>query len=82
MEHFKNITIGPKYAVRLGDLGRWHRLQAVCLSCRHSVLLEPEKLKRRFPSHTRVVELEAKLRCRKCGNRGGNSLKVGRLGRD
>lgn len=82
MEHLKNISIGPRYAVRLEDLGTWDRFEASCLACRHKKVLHPDIFRRRWPGYTRVIELEKKLRCESCGNREGNSLKIGRLKRD
>ena len=82
MERLQNITVGPRYAVRLKDLGRWDRLEAVCLRCRNKSVLDPARLLRRRPGYTRIVDLEAKLRCRACGNRNGNTLRTGRLARD
>ena len=82
MELIKPVSLGPRYAVRLEDLGRWHRFEAICSQCSNRVIINPEKLRPRCPGYTRVVELEKKLRCTSCGNRQGNSLKVGRLTRD
>ncbi|MGP1253407.1 hypothetical protein ABWI00_04720 [Algihabitans albus] len=81
MEQIENIRLGPKYAIRLRDLADWHRFQATCLRCRHTSIVDPATLRRRWDEYTRIVDLEPKLRCRACGNRSGNSLSVGQLTR-
>lgn len=82
MEHIKNIILGPRYEVRLQDLGRWDRLEATCSRCRHQAIIDPAYLRQRWPGYTRVIELEGKLRCTACRNHDGNTLKTGRLVRD
>ena len=82
MELLKRISLGPLYEVRLEDLGRWDRFEASCLQCRNRNIIDPDLLRQRWPGYTRVVELEKKLRCTACGNRYGNTLKVGRLARN
>ena len=82
MEHYKNEVLGPRYAVRLRDLQSWHVLKAVCPECRRATMLTPETLRGRWPAYTRLVDLEPKLRCRKCGNRDGNRFQVMKLPRN
>lgn len=82
MERIQNENLGPKYALRLSDLGHWHRFQATCFRCRHSAIVNPEVLRQRWPAHSKLGDLERKLRCRACGNRYGNTLSVGRLARN
>ena len=81
-ERLTPVTLGPLYDVRLEDLGRWDRFEAACLQCRNRTIIDPERLRQRWPGYTRVIELERKLRCQNCGNRDGNSLKICRLKRD
>jgi len=68
--------IGPKYAIRLGDLRPWHVLQVTCFSCRHVATVSPAPLLQRFGEHQRLSELEDRFRCTECDHRGGNSVKV------
>ena len=82
MEHIKNDVLGPKFAIRLGDLGWYHRLRAVCFKCRKETVIDPEILRARFDANTFIVGLEERIRCGGCGNRFGNRLSVGQLARD
>lgn len=79
MEQYENETLGPRYAVRLGELRQWHILRATCVRCRHVGIVEPTRLRCRWSEHTRLIELERKLRCTKCGNCIENGLQVARL---
>lgn len=74
--------IGPKYAIRLGDLKSWHVLKVTCLQCRHESTVSPAPLLRRFGEHQRLAQLEERFACSHCGNRGGNSARVYRLDRN
>ena len=82
MEHIKNISLGPRSVIRLGDLGPFHRLEAVCVRCRHRRVLRPDDLRRRWPDKARLTDLEVRLVCRQCGQRGGNALNTAILVRD
>ena len=82
MEQLENINLGPRYALRLGELQRWHRLRVTCFRCRHESSVDPEKLRRRFREHTLLRDLEKKLVCTACGNRVYNVIRVARLARD
>ena len=80
MEHLDNI--GPRYAIRLGDLRAWHRITARCLRCGHTHAFPADFLAWERPAHARLTELEPKLRCTRCGNRAGNTLSVTRVERN
>ena len=82
MEQIRNTPIGPRYALRLEEMGRWHRIEALCSKCRNRQVLKPAMLQGRFPGYTRIIDLEKKLRCTACGNRAGNTLQIGRVARD
>ena len=82
MEQYENEVLGPRYAVRLSDLQAWHVLKVVCQDCRRATVLAPETLRAWWPNYTALVDLEPKLRCRKCGNRHGNRFSVLRLPRN
>jgi hypothetical protein len=66
----------PRYAFRLEDLRAWHVVRVSCGSCRHKAEIAPAVLTRSWPGYTRLVDLEGRLRCRKCGARGRASLEV------
>ena len=69
-------NIGPKYAARLADLRNWHVLTAVCLACGHKAKIPMWRLKVGRRPETRLLDVEANLRCMRCGNRSGNSVYV------
>ena len=82
MEQIENINLGPHYALRLGELQRWHRLRVTCFRCRHESSVDPEKLRPHYLDHTLLRDLEKKLVCKACGNRVYNVIRVARLARD
>jgi hypothetical protein len=66
----------PSYAFRLEDLRAWHVVRVSCRICRHKAEITPAALTRARPGYTRLVDLEGRLRCRKCRARGQASLDV------
>jgi hypothetical protein len=75
MEHSENI-VGPKYAIRLGDLRHWHIVTARCFRCRHEIEFTGDFLAWERSPTTYLTELQRKLRCTQCQNRVGNTLTV------
>ena len=69
-------NIGPKYAVRLGDLRNWHILTAVCPQCRHKARVRMWQFKVGRSDHTSLLEIQRLLRCTRCGNRESNTILV------
>jgi hypothetical protein len=63
-------------AFRLEDLRAWHVVEAACPDCRHRAAIEHARLARGRPPHTTLADLEMKLRCRRCGRRGGHALSL------
>ena len=84
MEQKKNEALGPRYALRLGDLRQWHVIEVRCFKCAKEGTVYPAVLMKggRWTEHTRLVELEPRFRCRACGNRFGNSWNIMRLSRN
>jgi hypothetical protein len=79
-------TLGPAYAVRLGDLRPWHAIEARCFECRHVGRLTSKTVKRLLAGFkgefTPVLQLQRRLRCRECGNRHLNTLSIVMLERN
>jgi hypothetical protein len=78
----QSANIGPKYAIRLRDLRQWHRITARCFRCSHTYEFTADFLAWERPKHTRLTELEPKLRCTRCGNHQGNTLAVRAMSRN
>ena len=74
--------LGARYQVRLSDLREWHVIKISCFGCERVGTLYPTALKKRYPGHHRLLDLERKLRCRRCGNVAGNTWRVYRMPRD
>jgi rubredoxin len=66
----------PRYAFRLEDLRAFHLVRADCRACGHKAIVPNAALTQGRPGYTRLVDLERRLRCRKCGTRGKTSLGV------
>jgi hypothetical protein len=74
--------VPPRYAFRVEDLRAWHVVEAACGGCRHRAVIEHASVSRGRPGSTRLADLERKLRCRRCGRRGGHTLTVSLRPRD
>lgn len=72
----------PRYAFRLEDLRTWHVVEAMCGGCRHRAVLDHTSLTHGRPNSMRLADLETKLRCRRCGRRGGHALTISLRPRD
>ena len=81
MEHNGN-DLGPKYAIRLGDLRRWHIVTVTCFRCGHKGELTGDRIARGRDPYTHLVDLQRKLRCTNCTNRRDNTLSVRAMSRD
>jgi hypothetical protein len=60
--------IVPLYKARVRDLGPDDFVKVTCYGCGHETLIPPETFLVRpgVSSHTRVVDLERRVRCREC----------------
>jgi hypothetical protein len=74
-EHTRN-DVPPRYTFRLGDLRAWHVVTAWCVACDRKVVLSHQVLWRRRSRQTRLVELEARLRCTHCGAGDGHRIDI------
>ena len=66
----------PRYAFRLGDLRAFHLVRASCHACGNKTIIPRAVLRQGCPGYTRLMSLERRLRCRKCGAKGRASLEV------
>jgi hypothetical protein len=66
----------PRYDFRLEDLRAFHLVLASCNACSHKAIIAPAILREGRPGYTRLMSLERRLRCRKCGASGRASLEV------
>ena len=62
----------PLYAARIEDLGPGDFVKFECATCGHDALIPPSSLLQglRLPPYTPVLDLERRLRCRECDQRG------------
>jgi hypothetical protein len=61
----------PLYAVHLRDLGPGHQVVVNCVVCDHTGLLPAEfPLRLGLSHHTKLLDLQRRMRCRECGVRG------------
>ena len=78
MEHKENVPeiLGPRYAVRVGDLRDWHVLRVRCERCKHEGSIYPARLRARAHESARLVDLAARFRCQHCKASGQVSWAV------
>lgn len=74
--------LGSRYEVRLARLREWHVVRIRCFSCERTGDIYPKTLKRQYPADMRLIDLQPKFRCRRCGNSELNLWKVYRLPRN
>ena len=76
----QRASLGPRYAIRLGQLKPWHILMAKCWVCGHRRQLRIWQLKAVLPEHRRenawLTDVEKRLFCQRCGNRYENQVLV------
>jgi hypothetical protein len=66
----------------LRDLRQWHVLAIMCRHCAHSGQVSSAWLRQRWPAERRLRDLEARMRCGRCGQLGGHGWVVLRLPRN
>ena len=66
----------PRYAFRLEDLRVFHFVRASCHTCGHKAIIPNAALLQGRPGYTRLMSLERRLRCQRCGARGKATLDV------
>ena len=72
----KPIVLGPKYAIRLGDLKPWHIITVKCWRCPRKGLVDPEDLRDWIDDRESIIKIEDRFRCKGCGNKVFNSWQV------
>jgi hypothetical protein len=72
----------PRYAFWLEDLRHWHVVEASCTKCSHRAVIDHASLTHGRPGLMLLSDLEKKLRCRRCGRRGGHTISVSLRPRD
>jgi hypothetical protein len=68
----REVEMPPLYLARIGDLGKGDLVKVTCGACDHVALLTPESLLMRLGGNRggKVLDLQDRLRCRRCGRRG------------
>jgi DNA-directed RNA polymerase subunit RPC12/RpoP len=72
----QRANIPPRYAVRLSDLRPYHILTAVCPFCGHKARKRIWQITVGLSPHTRLIDIDDRLRCMRCGSRGHATLLV------
>ena len=69
-------SLGPRHVLRLPNLRGRGDLLAVCGACDHRTPIWLWQLVKGCSERQRLVDVEAKLRCQRCGNRDGNRVRI------
>lgn len=72
----REVALGPRYAIRLYQLRRWHILTARCGECGHTRHMRLWQVKIGLPGHAYLGDVEKRLFCQRCGNRDDNRVLV------
>ena len=73
--------LGPRYAIRVGDLREWHVVHVRGTGCSHAGFVPAMLLIARWPVHERLSFLATRFRCSACGLRDDHSWQVERTPR-
>lgn len=71
--------VGDLYDIagKFQDLSSWALIGGRCARCEREGWIDRDWLEARYPNVV-IVDLAPKLRCRKCGSKGGNRWILGR----
>lgn len=76
----RNANLGPRYAIRLHQLRRWHLILAKCGMCGHRRAVRLWQLRAALRERDRawayLGDVERRLVCQRCGNRHQNQIIV------
>jgi len=72
---------GKPEEITFANLPDWYELFCHCKRCGRTRQLDRHALTSRFGKTQSILALEPRLRCRKCSNKSGNVIKVGKLKR-
>lgn len=78
----KQVTLGPKYGIRLSDLKAWHAVGVTCFQCKRTSLVWPDELRKRFSNSTLIGDFEDRLKCTRCTNKMFNSWQIMQVDRN
>lgn len=64
---YREVTIKPKYALRVRDLNDRHLFRCKCFMCDHIGFVPASKIKAKNPEHTFIKDFEHRFKCKNCG---------------
>lgn len=76
MDYSELLPGRNRHMIRLGHIARWWKLGALCIHCKNLTQLERYELRNHWGERAFMVDLESKLRCRRCGNHRSNKILV------
>ncbi|THK34030.1 hypothetical protein EHS39_32780 [Ensifer sp. MPMI2T] len=92
MRHGRSIDLVPERGaidpdrgighLRLADFGEDQILGARCAACQYGNWVNRWEIARKFGNDATLDDLRAMLRCARCGNKGNNGWRIGRINRD
>jgi hypothetical protein len=81
-EQIRNNLGKPLYDYRLEDLREWHVVEVRCGGCGRRETIPHRRLHRGRPAYTKLLDLQFKLKCTRCGARQGHAISVRPMDRD
>lgn len=67
---YTRVILGASGRLRLHRLCSWHGLEIVCARCGNTGIVRCETLRRFYPRHMLIADMEHRFRCIRCGARG------------
>jgi phage FluMu protein Com len=64
------LILGLKFQVRIANLQATDFLERRCPQCATTTRISSWHLHALFPAHARLVDIESRMRCRRCGRVG------------
>lgn len=76
------VILGPRYAIRLEDLGATDAIDAECMGCGKRWRIAPHRLHDRYHAYMRIRQIAKEMRCAVCDGDSSISWKIVRAAPD
>lgn len=64
---YEEVTIKPRYALRVRDLEEQHFIRCTCFRCSHRGYVPAQTFKDRYPEYRSLKDVEHRFKCNECG---------------
>ncbi|APG87560.1 hypothetical protein SAMCCGM7_pC0358 (plasmid) [Sinorhizobium americanum CCGM7] len=72
---------GSPDEITFANLPEWYQLYCQCRACGRESWIDRRALARKFGAKWPILSLSRNMRCAKCRNKDGNTIKIGKIKR-